>query len=152
MQSPRASGTKRLEMADKSLGEPQEWVVTGMDCASCAVKIRTAVERLPGVSDVNVAVMAEKLTLRLEPGTTPRDKIEAAVVKLGFGIGATKAAKAKAFVLPGAMVEKPAHDDYDDHAGHDHPEAKANVRIADEGHGAPGHLHDYGFRPARAVW
>jgi Zn2+/Cd2+-exporting ATPase len=142
MQSPRASGTKRLEMADKSLGEPQEWVVTGMDCASCAVKIRTAVERLPGVTGVNVAVMAEKLTLRLEPGTTPRDKIEAAVVKLGFGIGATKAAKAKAFVLPGAMVEKPAHDDYDDHAGHDHPEAKANVRIADEGHGAPGHLHD----------
>lgn len=126
-------------MADKSLGESQEWVVTGMDCASCAVKIRTAVERLPGVTDVNVAVMAEKLTFRLEPGTTPRDKIEAAVVKLGFGIGATKAAKAKAFVLPTAKVETPAHDD---HAGHDHPPAKANVVTADEGHGAPGHLHD----------
>ena len=129
-------------MADKILGESQEWVVTGMDCASCAVKIRTAVERLPGVSDVNVAVMAEKLTLRLEPGTTPRDKIEAAVVKLGFGIGATKAAKAKAFVLPAANVEKPAHDDHDDYAGHDHPDAKADVMTADEGHGAPGHLHD----------
>ncbi|NHB78501.1 heavy metal translocating P-type ATPase [Rhodobacter calidifons] len=126
-------------MADKTLGETQEWVVTGMDCASCAVKIRTAVERLPGVTDVNVAVMAEKLTLRLEPGTTPRDKIEAAVVKLGFGIGATKAAKAKAFVLPGAKVEEPAHDDY---ARHDHPDAKVNVMITDEGHGAPGHLHD----------
>jgi Cd2+/Zn2+-exporting ATPase len=126
-------------MADKTLGESQEWVVTGMDCASCAVKIRTAVERLPGVTDVNVAVMAEKLTLRLEPGTTPRDKIEAAVVKLGFGIGATKAAKAKAFVLPTAKVETPAHDD---HAGHDHPAAKAKVTTADEGHGAPGHLHD----------
>jgi Zn2+/Cd2+-exporting ATPase len=129
-------------MADKTLGESQEWVVTGMDCASCAVKIRTAVERLPGVSDVNVAVMAEKLTLRLEPGTTPRDKIEAAVVKLGFGIGATKAAKAKAFVLPPAKIETPAHDDHDDHAGHDHPPAKTNVMTADEGHGAPGHLHD----------
>ena len=65
-------------MAQKSEAESQEWVVTGMDCASCATKIRTAVERLPGVSDVNVAVMAEKLTLKLEPGTTPRDKIEAA--------------------------------------------------------------------------
>jgi Zn2+/Cd2+-exporting ATPase len=129
-------------MADKTLGESQEWVVTGMDCASCAVKIRTAVERLPGVTDVNVAVMAEKLTLRLEPGTTPRDKIEAAVVKLGFGIGATKAAKAKAFVLPEAKVEKPAYDDHDDHAGHDHAPAKANVKTADEGHGSSGHLHD----------
>lgn len=129
-------------MADKTLGESQEWIVTGMDCASCAVKIRTAVERLPGVTDVNVAVMAEKLTLRLEPRTTPRDKIEAAVVKLGFGIGATKAAKAKAFVLPEAQVEKPAHDEHDDHAGHDQPDAKADVMIADEGHGALGHLHD----------
>jgi Cd2+/Zn2+-exporting ATPase len=132
-------------MADKILSESQEWIVTGMDCASCAVKIRTAVERLPGVSDVNVAVMAEKLTLRLEPGTTPRDKIEAAVVKLGFGIGATKAAKAKAFVLPGATAEKHAHDDREDHAGHDHhdhPPAKANGGGPDEGHGAPGHLHD----------
>ncbi len=126
-------------MAQKSEAESQEWTVSGMDCASCAVKIRTAVERLPGVSDVNVAVMAEKLTLKLEPGTTPPDKIEAAVVKLGFGIGATKA---KTFMLPGAKVEKPAHDDHDDHAGHDHPAAKANVMIADEGHGSPDHLHN----------
>ena len=124
-------------MADKLLGESQEWVVTGMDCASCAVKIRAAVERLPGVSDVNVAVMAEKLTLRLEPGTTPRDKIEAAVVKLGFGIGATKAAKAKAFVLPTAAVG--------DHAGHHHAgddPTPTKAPAADEGHGAQGHLHD----------
>ena len=123
-------------MADKLLGESQEWVLTGMDCASCAVKIRAAVERLPGVSDVNVAVMAEKLTLRLEPGTTPRDKIEAAVVKMGFGIGATKAAKAKAFVLPTAAVA--------DHDGHDHAPAKTPAAAAadDSGHGSPGHLHN----------
>ncbi len=137
MQSPRASGMERREMANKILGESQEWVVTGMDCASCAVKIRAAVERLPGVSDVNVAVMAEKLTLRLEPGTTPRDKIEAAVVKLNFGIGATKAAKAKAFVLPTAAVG--------DHAGHHHAgddPTPTKAPAADEGHGAQGHLHD----------
>lgn len=129
-------------MAQKSEGESQEWTVSGMDCASCAAKIRTAVERLPGVSEVNVAVMAEKLTLKLEPGTTPRDKIEAAVVKLGYGVGATKAVKAKTFMLPGAKVEKPAHVDHDDHAGHDHSDAKANVMAADEEHGSPGHLHD----------
>ena len=104
-------------MADKSLGESQEWVVTGMDCAACAVKIRAAVERLPGVTDVNVAVMAEKLTLRLEPGTTPRDRIEAAVVKLGFGIGKTRASKVKAFVLTGSATGDQQGHDHDDVAG-----------------------------------
>jgi Zn2+/Cd2+-exporting ATPase len=138
---------ERLEMAQKSEAESQEWVVTGMDCASCAVKIRTAVERLPGVSDVNVAVMAEKLTLKLEPGTTPRDKIEAAVTKLGFGIGATKAKKAKAFVMPGALETRKD----DDHAGPDHADhgssdtmAKATAAPVDseDGHGSPGHVHN----------
>lgn len=140
-------------MAQKSEAESQEWVVTGMDCASCAVKIRTAVERLPGVSDVNVAVMAEKLTLKLEPGTTPRDKIEAAVTKLGFGIGATKAKKAKAFVMPGALDagkdDGHAGPDHADHVGHDHvasSDTMANVTPApvdsEDGHGAPGHIHN----------
>ena len=27
-----------------------EWTVSGMDCGSCAAKVRGAVERLPGVS------------------------------------------------------------------------------------------------------
>ena len=134
-------------MAQKSEAESQEWVVTGMDCASCAVKIRTAVERLPGVSDVNVAVMAEKLTLKLEPGTTPRDKIEAAVTKLGFGIGATKAKKAKAFVMPGALD---AGKD-DGHPGPDHADhgssdttgkATATPIDSEDGHGSPGHVHN----------
>jgi Cd2+/Zn2+-exporting ATPase len=77
-----------------------------MDCAACATKIRTAVERLPGVSDVSVAVMAEKLTLKLAPGTSSRGQVEAAVERLGFGIGARKPSKVKTFVLPDA---KPAH-------------------------------------------
>lgn len=126
-------------MEQKSAPESQEWAVTGMDCAACGTKIRTAVERLPGVSDVNVAIMAEKLTLKLEPGTTPRDKIEATVVKLGYGIGATKASKAKAFVLPTKAV--------DDYAGHDHApgahtDAPAKEARDESGHGSPGHIHN----------
>ncbi|EKD61085.1 MAG: hypothetical protein ACD_54C00409G0004 [uncultured bacterium] len=126
-------------MEQKSEPESQEWAVTGMDCAACGTKIRTAVERLPGVSDVNVAIMAEKLTLKLEPGTTPRDKIEATVVKLGYGIGATKASKAKAFVMPTKAV--------DDHAGHDHApgahtDAPGQEAKEESGHGSPGHIHN----------
>ncbi len=32
--------------------------VEGMDCASCASKIDTAVRRMPGVADVSVSVTA----------------------------------------------------------------------------------------------
>ena len=47
--------------------ERREWVVTGMDCAACTVKVTRAVERLPGVSEVRVALMAERLSLDLAP-------------------------------------------------------------------------------------
>lgn len=78
-----------------------EWTVTGMDCASCAGKVRGAVERLPGVSDVDVALMAERLRLRLDEEQTPRERVEAAVKALGFGIAPKGAAiKRKGFVLP----------------------------------------------------
>ena len=66
-------------------GESCEWIVTGMDCASCATKIRTAVGKLPGVSNVSVSVMSEKLRLTLDPaeGGAGRNEVEAVVKALG---------------------------------------------------------------------
>lgn len=78
-----------------------EWTVTGMDCGSCAGKIRGALERLPGVSQVDVALMAERLRLTLDEDQTSRDHVETAVKKLGFGIAPKgSAAPRKGFVLP----------------------------------------------------
>ncbi|WP_236641519.1 heavy metal translocating P-type ATPase [Paracoccus aeridis] len=78
-----------------------EWTVSGMDCASCASKVRGAVERLPGVSDVDVALMTERLRLTLDEGQTPRDQIEAIVKRLGYGIAAKGSSPdRKRFVLP----------------------------------------------------
>ncbi len=78
-----------------------EWTVTGMDCASCAGKIRGALERLPGVADVDVALMTERLRLTLDEDQTSRDHVETAVKKLGFGIAPKgSAAPRKGFVLP----------------------------------------------------
>ncbi|MBN9138734.1 MAG: heavy-metal-associated domain-containing protein, partial [Phyllobacterium sp.] len=37
--------------------------VEGMDCASCAAKIDTAVRRLPGVADISVSVTAGTMTV-----------------------------------------------------------------------------------------
>ena len=78
-----------------------EWTVTGMDCGSCAGKIRGALERLPGVADVDVALMTERLRLTLDEDQTSRDHVETAVKKLGFGIAPKGgAAPRKGFVLP----------------------------------------------------
>ncbi len=69
-----------------------EWTVTGMDCGSCAGKVRTAVERLPGVSQVDVTLMSERLRLILDEGKTTRERVEAAVRSLGYGVAPRGAA------------------------------------------------------------
>ena len=43
-----------------------DWTVTGMDCGSCATKIKDAVTRLPGASGVEVGIMAERLRSALD--------------------------------------------------------------------------------------
>ena len=89
-------------MADGSIGQ-REWRVTGMDCGACAAKVRGAVERLPGVEDVDVALMAERLRLTLDETQTSPERIEVAVRGVGFGIAPKGARPEKprgGFVLP----------------------------------------------------
>ncbi|MEX3315464.1 heavy metal translocating P-type ATPase [Sulfitobacter sp. PS-8MA] len=108
-------------MADDSTAE-REWRVTGMDCGACAAKVRGAVERLPGVADVDVALMSERLRLTLDEAATSPERIEKAVRGIGFGI-APKGAKAErpkgGFILPddaviggaGAAAPEPAPEE-----------------------------------------
>ncbi|WP_297771581.1 heavy metal translocating P-type ATPase [uncultured Roseovarius sp.] len=80
-----------------------EWRVTGMDCGACASKVRGAVERLPGVTEVDVAPMAERLRLTLDQQHSSPDRIEKAVRAVGYGISAPDAAPEQpegGFVLP----------------------------------------------------
>ncbi|MGR3569295.1 MAG: heavy metal translocating P-type ATPase [Pseudooceanicola nanhaiensis] len=89
-------------MADRSAGQ-REWRVTGMDCGSCAAKVRGAVERLPGVAEVEVALMAERLRLTLDEAQTSPEGVEKAVRGVGFGIapwGARPEKPTGGFVLP----------------------------------------------------
>ncbi|KUF10339.1 heavy metal translocating P-type ATPase [Pseudoponticoccus marisrubri] len=81
----------------------RNWRVTGMDCGACAAKVRGAVARLPGVSDVDVAFMAERLRLTLDEAQTSPAQVEAAVRSVGFGIapkGARPERPPGGFVLP----------------------------------------------------
>lgn len=64
-------------------------------------KVRTAVERLPGVSQVEVALMTERLRVTLDEGQTTRERVEAVVRSVGYGIAPKGTApERKGFILP----------------------------------------------------
>jgi Cd2+/Zn2+-exporting ATPase len=88
----RAADSERKGEMTMSNETSVEWTVTGMDCGSCAGKVRTAVERLPGVSQVDVTLMSERLRLILDEGKTTRERVEAAVRSLGYGVAPRGAA------------------------------------------------------------
>lgn len=86
--------------------------VEGMDCASCASKINTAVRRMPGVTDVSVSVTGGTMTVHHDE-TSDLRAIEKKVTGLGYSVAALSNTK--------PMATAPAHNDHGhDHAGHDH--------------------------------
>ncbi|TYR33458.1 cadmium-translocating P-type ATPase [Mesorhizobium microcysteis] len=58
--------------------------VEGMDCGACALKIENGLKRLPGVSDINVNVGLEMLSLLLDEDRTSRTAIEERIRSLGY--------------------------------------------------------------------
>ena len=69
---------------DRTESPPTRLRVSGMDCASCAVKVEHAVRRLPGIEEIQVSVATETLTVRHGSGTDAR-AIAATVRSLGYG-------------------------------------------------------------------
>ncbi len=131
--------TNDLRTGDTS--ERHDWTVTGMDCAACATKISTALERLPGVADVQIGVMSERLSLRLEPGATGREGVEAVVKKLGYGIAPKgQPTGQRKFVMPRATDHADQDHSAHDHSGHDHAEP-VKPTAAESSHDGPGHSH-----------
>ncbi|UZF93973.1 heavy metal translocating P-type ATPase [Bosea sp. NBC_00550] len=139
--------------------ETLSWKVGGMDCASCATKIRGAVERLPGVSDVKLSVMSETLTLSLDAAQTTPQAVEKRVNGLGYttaALATTPAAKpeAKDACCGGHDHDHHAHDHDErahDHGKHEHGDAycsghaHAHDRKHGHDHAGPDHSgHDHG--------
>ncbi|MCF1450453.1 cadmium-translocating P-type ATPase [Agrobacterium vitis] len=105
--------------------------VQGMDCASCASKIDTAVRRLPDVQDVSVSVTSGTMTVVHAPSADLKS-VEKQVSGLGYSIAPiVKATK----TLDPAPV---AHD----HSGHSH--------ASGESHSEGLHGHDHG--PSEGPW
>ncbi|MGL4405591.1 MAG: heavy metal translocating P-type ATPase, partial [Notoacmeibacter sp.] len=103
--------------------------VSGMDCGGCAAKVRGAVERMPGVSDVDIAVMSGRMSLMLAVGGTNADEISKTVTKLGYETSLKAGAPA------------PSKSDHHDNEGHDHAPATPIAKATDDGHGSAGHVH-----------
>ena len=59
--------------------------VGGMDCASCASKIDTAVRRMPGVSEVSVSVTAGTMRVQHD-ATSDLEAIRRKVSGLGYSV------------------------------------------------------------------
>ena len=57
--------------------------VEGMDCASCASKIDTAIRRMPSVADVNISVVAGTMTVEHD-GSLDSDAVSRKVSGLGY--------------------------------------------------------------------
>lgn len=74
------TSTPRTDVADS---EALAWHVEGMDCASCVAKVRSAVDRLPGISGVEINLMAECLTLRRAGDGAGTDVVERQIKALG---------------------------------------------------------------------
>jgi Cd2+/Zn2+-exporting ATPase len=117
-----------------STTQQSRYRVEGMDCASCAAKIDTAVRRLQGVEDVSVSVTAGTMTVRHQGDPDLLPNIAKRVTGLGY----------KVFPLPQSSAPAPKVEK-DDHAcgcGHDHHDHKSDAHSHDHDHA--GHDHDHG--------
>ena len=119
-----------------------DWTVSGMDCGSCATKVKDAVARLPGVSGVEIGLMSERLRLTLDEARTSRERVEATVTSLGYRIAPRRTGARKDFVMPEVAVAKGQGDA---HARHDPAPGERAAKAAkrdDSGHGSPGQVRD----------
>ena len=62
----------------------EQYNVTGMSCAACSAHVYKAVSALKGVSEVNVNLLTNSMTLQKEEGVEDSQIVEA-VEKAGYG-------------------------------------------------------------------
>ena len=101
--------------------------IEGMDCASCALKIDTAVRKVPGISDVNVSATSGTMTVAYD-GTGDPQAVTRAVKRLGYGIAEAN-----------GRAPMPEPDRHDAACSHDHHH-----------HDHDGHHHDHGHDHGKA--
>lgn len=64
----------------------QEYIVTGMHCASCARNVEKIVSKLGGVQEAFVNIATEKLRITYDPQVLTVDILTKAIAAAGFGV------------------------------------------------------------------
>ncbi len=134
--------------------------VEGMDCASCATKIDTAVRRMPGVTDVSVSVTAGTMTVKHD-AVSDLTAIAKKVTGLGYSVSqlAGKAAPVTEIKQPSCGHDHGDHSKHDgddhadhDHSGHDHASPAGHDHSKPVAPAAIEGLHGQESRPAAGPW
>ena len=110
--------------------------VEGMDCASCAAKIDTAVRRIATVSDVSVSVVAGTMTVTHGPDAD-LDSVARKVGSLGYK--AARLTPADDATAPRVAGAAHVHGPECRHEGHHHHEGHT--------HDGADHRHDHAHGP-----
>ncbi|MFS8046444.1 heavy metal translocating P-type ATPase [Rhizobium sp. BR 314] len=124
-----------------STTQQSRYRVEGMDCASCAAKIDTAVRRLQGVEDVSVSVTAGTMTVKHQGDEALAPAIAKRVTGLGYKViplPSSNTQVAKTDVDNHACGCGHDHHNHHDHSSHDH---EHEAHDHDHGHD---HHHDHG--------
>ncbi|MBS7537675.1 heavy metal translocating P-type ATPase [Ancylobacter lacus] len=125
--------------------EKLRYRIEGMDCASCAAKIDTAVRRIEGVAEVSVSVAAGTMTVRQEGADLAL--LERRVTGLGYRIvplparGAAAAAPA-----PVSGAGHPHGHDHEHDHDHGHAHGSGSCGCGHDHDHDHDHGHDHGHR------
>ncbi|WP_280953025.1 heavy metal translocating P-type ATPase [Mangrovicella endophytica] len=140
------------------------FAIGGMDCASCATKIDTAVRRLPGVNDARVSVAAGTLSVEHAP-TADLAALQRQVVRLGYTIAPIAGRPSGPGAAAGQAHEHKHEHGAGCHGDHGHEHSHAHGDDHDHGHGdggahrhaetsagTPAGLHGHDHGPMTGPW
>ncbi|OWA37403.1 cadmium-translocating P-type ATPase [Saccharibacillus sp. O16] len=133
----------------------REWVLEGLDCANCALKIENSVQKMPGVASCSLNFVNKTLTFETEAqqADTAAEGAAGTIKKLEPHVrilvkGTRQPVDASGRTVQrnpaagsptkSAAVEHGHSHEADEHAGHDH------TGHDHSGHDHAGHSHDHG--------
>lgn len=78
----------------------EKYNVTGMTCAACQANVTRCVQKLDGVREVNVSLLANQMTVSYDEGKVNPQSIVQAVTEIGYGASPAESAAGKANDFP----------------------------------------------------
>ena len=82
----------------------EKYNVTGMTCAACQANVTRCVQKLDGVEDVNVSLLANQMTVSYDEHKLRPENIISAVEGAGYGASSMEKALEKDALIPFAEI------------------------------------------------